>query len=264
MKLTGKKALVTGSSRGIGRGIALELARQGAAVAVNYRSDLSAAEEVVAEIEALSGLGSCLRADVCDPREARRLVTEATCRLGGLDILVNNVGEFFLKKLSRMRRVEWERVLNSNLSSVFTLINAALPIMRRQGGGSIVNIGFAPSDRVRGAANVAAYNIAKTGVLILTRSYANEEARSGVRLNCVSPGLIDNGFLSPQQKSWMEKRVPMGRMGSVAEVANAVAFLASDDSSYVSGANLAVAGGWDWEDRPTDHDGDVEELFDGV
>jgi NAD(P)-dependent dehydrogenase (short-subunit alcohol dehydrogenase family) len=263
MILKDKTTLVTGGASGIGRAIVLEFSRQGAAVAINYRKDREGAEGLAAEINSEGGRAVCLQADVCDASEARRLVRESRESLGSLDILVNNVGEFFFNPLSRTTCADWERVLSSNLSSVFFLCKEAIPLMRREGGGCIVNIGLSPVDRVRGAANVAAYSIAKTGVVILTRSLAVEEARHGIHVNCVSPGLIDNGHLPQEQKVWMERRVPMGRLGTAEEVARAVSFLASDLAGYISGANLAVAGAWDWEDRPTAHDEIVENLFGG-
>lgn len=263
MMLEGKKALVTGSSRGIGRAIALDLARYGAAVAVNYRGNRKAAAEVAAEIGVMGGRAICVQADVADDEQVPRLIDATAEQLGGIDILVNNVGEFFFGSIEHTTQADWQRVLNSNLGSVFLLCNAALPLMREAGGGCIINIGLSPVDRVRGAPNVAAYSIAKTGVIILTRSLAVEEACHGIRVNCVSPGLIDNGYLPPAQQSWMEKRVPMGRLGKAEEVAHAVSFLASDLASYISGANLGVSGAWDWEDRPTSHDGLVDDLFGG-
>jgi NAD(P)-dependent dehydrogenase (short-subunit alcohol dehydrogenase family) len=263
MSLNGKKALVTGGSRGIGRGIARELARRGAAVAINYLTNNKEAQVAVDEINSGGGRAVCFQADVSKADEVEKLTQNTINYFNGLDILVNNVGEFFFNRLACTTAMEWQRVLDSNLSSVFFLCKAVLPRMRRDGGGCIVNIGLSPVDRVRGAPNVALYSIAKTGVLILTRSLAVEEAMHNIRVNCVSPGLIDNGHLPRSQKIWMEKRVPMGRLGTVEEVARAVTFLASDEATYISGANLAVSGAWDWEDRPTAQDSLVEELFGG-
>jgi NAD(P)-dependent dehydrogenase (short-subunit alcohol dehydrogenase family) len=257
MMLLGKKALVTGASRGIGRGIACALASQGAAVAINYRCDREAAEETAAEIIRDGGVAHCFQADVSVEPEARRLTAEAGDRLGGLDILVNNVGAFFFAPLDNTSFDDWDRVLKSNLFSCFYLCKAALPVLRGH-GSAIVNLGLSPLDRIRGAPNVGAYSVAKAGVLVLTRTLAVEEASHGVRINCVSPGLIDNGHLPGEQKQWMEARVPMGRLGTIDEVAQAVVFLVSDSASYISGANVSVSGGWDWEDRPTAYDG----LFD--
>ncbi|MGH9969623.1 MAG: SDR family NAD(P)-dependent oxidoreductase [Pyrinomonadaceae bacterium] len=261
MTLKGKKALVTGSSRGIGCAIARDLARQGVAIAINYCQSHEAAAAVAADITSFGGQAICLRGDVCDGGDVQRLAQATFDQLGGLDILINNVGEFFFAPLSRTTESDLERVLRSNVGSVFLLCKAVLPFMRHQGGGCIVNVGLSPVDRVRGAPNVAAYSIAKTGVLILTRTLASEEACHNIRVNCVSPGLIDNGNLPTAQRTWMMKRVPMGRLGTAEEVAQAVSFLVSDQASYISGANLAVSGAWDWEDRPTGCDSIVEGLF---
>jgi 3-oxoacyl-[acyl-carrier protein] reductase len=261
MRLAGEIALVTGSSRGIGSAIALGLAQRGIDVAVNYRSNESAAAEIARQIEALGRRAITVQADVSHADEATQLVNAVTERLGEIDILVNNVGDFHFKPLHGMQPQEWQYVLESNLHSVFYMCSAVLPSMRARRRGRIINIGLSPTYMVRGAPNVAAYAIAKTGVLVLTRSLAVEEALQGITVNCVSPGLIDNGYLPPDQKSWMEKRVPMGRLGRAEEIGAAVCFLASDEASYISGANLAVAGAWDWEDRPTNYDSEVHGLF---
>lgn len=143
------------------------------------------------------------------------------------------------------------------------MCHAILPGMRERRKGRIINIGLSPTHMVRSAPNIAAYSISKTGVLILTRTLASEEAPYGITVNCLSPGLIDNGYLPPEQAKWMEKRVPMGRLGRPEEVANAVTFLVSKKASYISGANLSVSGAWDWDDRPTNHDNEVYDLFVG-
>ncbi|MEO3780394.1 SDR family oxidoreductase [Micromonospora sp. B11E3] len=254
-------ALVTGGSRGIGRAIAVALARAGWDVAVNYRADSDAAQVTVGQVAAQGRRGVAVAGDVTDPDDAARVVARAEERLGPLGALVNNVGEFHFKPLGAMSYDEWRGVLDSNLGSAFLMSRLVLPGMRQRRFGRIVNIGLGPVHLVRAAPNVAAYAVAKTGVVVLTMSLAAEEAPYGIRVNCVSPGLIDNGFLPPEQAGWMHKRVPMGRLGEADEVAEAVAFLASDRASYVSGANLTVSGGWDWFNRPTDHDGDVTGLF---
>lgn len=261
MKLSGRVALVTGSSRGIGKAIALSLAQQGANVAINYNTNEDAAIEVVKQIQALGKQAISVKADVSVSEASDTLVNTVIEQFGTIDILVNNVGEFFFKPLNVMNHNEWHYVLNSNLSSVYYLCHAVLPKMRTRRQGRIINIGLSPTYLVRGAPNIAAYAIAKTGVLILTRSLAVEEAANNITVNCVSPGLIDNGHLPLEQKEWMQKRVPMGRLGLPEEVAEAITFLASDSASYISGANIAVAGAWDWEDRLTNHDQDVHNLF---
>ena len=254
-------ALVTGAARGIGRAIAEALGEAGWDVAVNYRSSADEAREVVERIRAGGREAAAVAADVTDPDGAAGAVAEAEERLGPVDVLVNNVGDFFFKPLAAMTPDEWRHVLDSNLSSAFLTSRAVLPGMRRRGRGSIVNIGLSPVSMIRGAPNVAAYAVAKTGIVVMSLTMATEEAPHGIRVNCVSPGLIDTGYLPPEQAEWMQKRVPMGRMGRPEEVAEAVLFLASERASYVSGANLTVSGGWDWQNRPTDHDGDVTRLF---
>lgn len=263
MSPEGAVALVTGSSRGIGRAIAERLAEEGTVVAVNYRADEDAAAEVTESIRAKGGQADHFKADVADPAEAERLVQNVGDALGSVDVLVNNVGEFFLKPVAEMDAAEWRRVLESNLSSAFYVSRSVLPAMRSRSVGRIVNVGLSPVHLVRGAPNLAAYSIAKTGIVVLSRTLAAEEARAGITVNCVSPGLIDNGYLPPEQEKWMRKRVPAGRLGRSEEVAEAVVFLVSDRASYISGANLSVSGAWDWEDRPTDYDAEVRGLFMG-
>jgi 3-oxoacyl-[acyl-carrier protein] reductase len=259
---TGKRvALVTGASRGIGRAIAERLARDGAAVAVNYVADQQAAETLVEDLRAYGGSAIAVKADVTDPDQAAVLVHEVSTRLGSPTVLVNNVGKFSLSAVADTSIQRWRRVMDSNLNSVFYVTKAALPEMRRAGYGRIVNIGLAPTHLVRGAPNIAGYAIAKTGIAVLTRTLAVEEAPYGITVNCISPGLIDNGHLLADQAEWMRKRVPCGRLGRAEEIGHAVAFVVSDEASYISGANIAVSGAWDWEDRMTGHDTEVVELF---
>jgi NAD(P)-dependent dehydrogenase (short-subunit alcohol dehydrogenase family) len=254
-------ALVTGGSRGIGQAIAERLARDGAIVAVNFRSRRDAADELAARLCGVGAEVTCHRADVRDPREAASLIAEVHQSHGRLDILVNNVGEFGLSPLAATSDERWRNIIDSNLTSAFHTSRLALPGMRQQSYGRIVNIGLSPVHLIRGAPNVAPYAIAKSGVVILTRSLAVEEAAYGITVNCVSPGLIDSGLLPPEQHEWMRKRMPSGRLGRPEDVADAVGFLVSDRASYVSGANLAVSGAWDWEDRTTEHDRTVTALF---
>jgi 3-oxoacyl-[acyl-carrier protein] reductase len=174
---------------------------------------------------------------------------------------VNNVGEFTLGTVVEASSDIWRKTLDSNLNSAYYVSRAAIHGMRAHAYGRIVNLGLAPAALVRAAPNIAAYAVAKTGILILTRTMAAEEAKYGITVNSVSPGLIDNGYLPAAQRAWMLARVPMGRLGQPDEVAEAVAFLVSNRASYVSGADISVSGGWDWFDRPTDHDHQVKDVL---
>jgi 3-oxoacyl-[acyl-carrier protein] reductase len=254
-------AIVTGASRGIGRAIAVCLAECGADVAVDYRDDEESALETAELIKSLGKRAITVKADVTSASAADNLVRRTSRDLGDVDIVVNNVGEFFFRRLGDMDCIEWQYVLDSNLNSVFYMCRSVLPDMRRRRHGQIINIGLSPTYLIRGAPNISGYTIAKTAVLVLTRSLAVEEAPYNIRVNCVSPGLIDNGHLPPEQKAWMEKRVPLGRLGTPEDIGKAVTFLVSDNAAYISGANLAVAGAWDWEDRPTHGDDQVKRLF---
>ncbi|MGJ9423275.1 SDR family NAD(P)-dependent oxidoreductase [Aeromicrobium sp. CF3.5] len=255
-------ALVTGGARGIGEAICQRLAASGLAVAVNYRSDVGAAEALVDRLRAAGGRAEAVQADVSDAEQSQGLIEEVAMRFGTpASVLVNNVGDFTLSPVSETSVTRWNGVLDSNLNSAFYVTHAALPSMRAQRRGRIVMIGLSPTLRVRGAPNMAAYAVAKTGVAVLTRSLASEEAPNGITVNCVAPGLIDNGHLPPEQADWMAKRVPAGRLGTGHDIAEAVGFLVSEAASYISGATLAVSGGWDWEDRPLEHDSGVTELF---
>lgn len=262
LSLQGARALVTGGTRGIGRAIAEHLARAGADVALNFRTDERAAEAAARELSAGTGRRVVLaRGDVADPVQARAVVERAAGELGGLSILVNNAGPFRLQPLSSTTPAEFRAVLDANLGSAHACTFAALPHLRRAARAVIVNLGLsATGELVRGAPHVGPYAIAKTGVAVYTKSLAAELAPEGIAVVCVAPGLIDNGHLDELQKQWMERRVPAGRLGTAAEVAEVVGFAVSERARYLSGAVLAVAGGWDWaQDRSPF--GEDAELF---
>lgn len=243
-QLDGKVALVTGASRGIGRGIALRLARDGAAVAVNYRSDEAGAEETVAQIESLGGRALAIRGDVGRAEEAAGLVTEAARTLGGFHILVNNAGISADMLTVRLSEEDWDRVLDTDLKGAFLTIKAALRPLMRQRWGRIINIASVVA--YTGNAGQASYAAAKAGLLGLTKSVAREVATRGITANVVAPGLVDTAMtnvLSEEIRTWMLNQVPMGRVGTAEDVAAAVAFLASDDAAYMTGQVLKVDGG---------------------
>ncbi len=231
-------ALVTGSSRGIGRGIVLALARAGYDVAVHYRSSADAAEETRAVAEELGVRAVSLSADVTDPSAAAGLVDEAGADLGRLDVLVNNIGNYVFKPIDELTFDEWNDVIATNLTATFATCRAALPIMRAQGGGRIVNIGYAGAQTLVARPSLVPYTIAKTGVIVLTKSIAKAEARSGITANVVAPGVIETSVTQPTAE------IPSGRVGRIEEVVYTVLFLISPAAAYVTGQVVDVAGGW--------------------
>lgn len=259
---TRRVALVTGGSRGIGRAIAERLAWDGYELAINYVNDPQLAEELTSALRSEGLQAEPVRGDVCDPAAVEHIFSHILDRLGEHPtVVVNNVGEFSLSPIRDTSAERWTRIIDSNLNSAFYVTREALPEMRRRGYGRVVFIGMAPTLQVRGAPNISAYAVAKTGIAVLARSLAVEEAPHGITVNCVAPGLIDNGYLPPEQARWMQSRVPSGRLGRPEEVADAVAFVISDQARYISGATISVSAGWEWENRPVEHDAGMEKLF---
>lgn len=231
-------ALVTGSASGIGRGIALALAREGYDVAVHYRSSAGEAEATRAEAESHGVQAVSLQADLLDRDAPRSLVREAHDCLGGLSVLVNNVGNYLYKPLEDVTDDDWDDVLTTNLHATFATCQAAVPIFREAGGGRIVNLGYAGAQTLVARPNLTAYAIAKTGVVLLTKAIARAEAANGITANVVSPGVIENSATKPLRE------IPAGREGRVDEVAAAVLYFVSTEASYVTGQVIDVAGAW--------------------
>ncbi|HVU77161.1 MAG TPA: 3-oxoacyl-[acyl-carrier-protein] reductase [Gaiellaceae bacterium] len=233
--LTGKTALVTGASRGIGRAIAEELARAGASVVVGYRSGKDEAEELAAAIG-----GRAVQADVSSPDDAKRLVEEA----GDLDVLVNNAGLTRDGLLARMPDDDWRTVIETNLSSVFYTCRAvARPMMKRK-GGSIVNVSSVVG--VHGNWGQTNYAASKAGIIGFTKSLARELGSRNIRANVVAPGYVKTALtevLPEEATRAMVENTPLGRVAEPDEIAGAVRFLASDQASFITGEVLLVDGG---------------------
>lgn len=242
--LSGRVALVTGASRGIGAAVATELAAAGAAVCVNYAGSQAAAKAVVDEIEAAGGRAVAVQADVSDPEACTALVAACIEQLGGLDILVNNAGITRDGLLVRMSDADWSAVIDTNLTGVFSMVRAASKVMMKQRSGSIINMSSVVG--ITGNAGQVNYSAAKAGVIGITKSVARELAGRGVRVNAIAPGFIETDMTAELSDAVCEAtrgQIAMGRFGSTADVAKAVAFLASDDASYITGQVLAVDGG---------------------
>lgn len=242
--LTDRKALVTGAGRGIGREIALTLARYGADVAVNYSGSREGAEETVREILRLGRRAVAVRADVSREADCVRLFETAAEVLGGLDILVNNAGIARDNLAVRMTEEEFDRVIDTNLKGAFFCMKQGAKRMMRQRRGSIVNISSISG--VRGNPGQMNYCAAKAGVVGMTKCLAKELASRNIRVNAVAPGYIDTemtAVLPEQVKKAVLSQVPLGRMGQPGEIGEAVAFLASDKAAYITGQVLLVDGG---------------------
>lgn len=236
-------AIVTGSGKGIGRGIAERLARDGYSVVVNYRRDATAAHDALNAVRSVSPQSIALQADVATPEGAQQLIAQTHEKFGRLDVLVNNAGPFLVKTVWDTTIEEWQEILNGNLSSAFYCIKAALPLMRAQKSGHVVNLGSLNCENARGAPTTTAYNVAKTGLVVLTKSVARSEARHGIRCNIINPGFIETYATSESDKRELPSIVPLGALGKVEDISNLVAFLLSEQAAYVTGAVINVHGG---------------------
>jgi 3-oxoacyl-[acyl-carrier protein] reductase len=243
MSLVNKVALVTGSSRGIGKTIALKLAKERASLAINYKSDGSAAEEVLQSIKKMKREAIAIQCDVSNFADVEQMIKKVMDEFGRIDILVNNVGPFLYKLIYDPTIQEWHQVINSNLNSTFYCCKAVVPIMRKQKSGSIVNIGAPNAERTQGYTRNCAYATAKTGVVVLSKSLAKEEGKNGIRVNVVNPGFIETDQYTEEMKKDMPKQVPLGKLGKPDDIANAVLFLVSDEANYITGSVLNVHGG---------------------
>jgi len=247
--LKNKTVLITGARRGMGRAHALILAKYGAKVIVTD-IDLDECQQVVEEIKKQGGQALALRLDVTQKDEVAQVFQEAVQKFGRLDVLVNNAGIAEFQSFLAMSEEEWDRTLDINLKGQFLCAQAAAIQMKKQGSGAIVNIAsVAMGQQGIGFPNIAHYCASKGGIAALTEALAVELAPLNIRVNCIAPGLIDTPMINtvksdPKTMEGMLGRIPLHRTGRPEEVSELVAFLASDDSSYITGSVVVIDGGW--------------------
>ncbi len=246
--LKGKKALITGASRGIGRGIALALAEQGADVAINYHSKVTEAEAVVAEIKKMGRQAFSVQADVSKSPEVEKMFATIKERWGRLNILVNNAGIVQFAPFEELTEEQWDKLLDVNLKGQFLCGQQAAKLMGQ--GGRIINIASIASGGLGVAfANISHYTASKGGVVALTENMALDLAKKGINVNAIAPGVIQTDMTKEmlkdeKQKQGLLMRIPKGRPGKPEDIGAAAAFLASDEADYITGTTLYVDGGW--------------------
>ena len=242
--LKGKIALITGAAQGIGKGIALEYAKQGATVAFTVRKHDERSEALVNEITAMGGIAKAYASDAASFSSAAEVIAEVMKDFGRIDVLVNNAGITKDGLLMRMTEEQWDVVINTNLKSAFNYVHAITPIMMRQRSGSIINMTSVVG--ISGNAGQANYAASKAGMIGLTKSVAKELGSRGVRVNAIAPGFIATemtSVLNEDVKKQLILNVPLRREGKVEDVANVAVFLASDMASYVTGQVISCCGG---------------------
>ena len=244
INLDGKKALVTGASRGIGKAIAIRLATEGVSVGVNYNASEQEAAKVGDEIQSLGGKAIILKGSVADSLEVQSLIQAAEDKLGGLDILVNNAGITKDNLIMRLPEEDWDQVIDTNLKGAFLCTKAALRSMVRQRSGRIINMSSVVA--ITGNAGQSNYTAAKAGLIGFTKTVAKEVASRGITVNAIAPGFIETQMvdaISSQLQQKILERIPLGYFGTPEDVAGVVAFLASEDARYVTGQVIGIDGG---------------------
>jgi 3-oxoacyl-[acyl-carrier protein] reductase len=245
MNLNGKVALVTGGSRGIGRAIALELARNGASVIINFLKDVESAQSIVDEIRNGGHYAIAIKRDVSIYDEAKLLAEEIITRFGKVDILINNTGISKIGLFIDMTEEDWDNIINTNLKSMFNVSHNIVKHMLNRRSGSIVNISSIWGGT--GAACEVAYSASKGGVNSFTKALAKELAPSNIRVNAIAPGVINtemNNWLEEDEKNMLIDQIPLGTFGEGSDIGKLSVFLSSDDAKYITGQVITVDGGF--------------------
>lgn len=235
-----KKALITGSAGGIGRAIALDLASKGFDVAFHYNKSATATQAASQQATHYGIKSIALQADLTKPEEAKSLVETAAEKLGGLSIVVNNVGNFLEKQTSQISVEEWHEIIDSNLNATFYVTQTIIPFLKTAGWGRIINFACAGSQHLMASEEQTPYRIAKTGIIIYTKSLAKELIKDNITANVVSPGVAENSV-------GLEETIPIlptKRPATLQDISNAVGFFISPEADYITGQVLEVAGGW--------------------
>ena len=265
MSLRNRVALVTGGSRGIGRGLALRLAQDGARMAIAYRSNKVAAQQALRQLQAHGADCVAVETDITDPGRCDQLIKTVVDRFGRIDVIVNNVGDFRWGTLAESSLQDWGGIFTSNLLTVLYMCRAALPHMRKARWGRIINLGAVGAERAFGQAKISAYAAAKAAVVALSRSLALEEAKNGItaylpdaylremaesepdrlqQIDLLGRALAEEGIRLEEARKIHDARFPIGRPPTVEDVAATVAFFASEEAEYVTGQVVNVSGGW--------------------
>lgn len=230
-----KVILITGATKGLGRAIAIHFAKKDYSVVINYHSNETEAKKVLDEVHKFSKNSIVVQADVTSEKDVSKMFDQITRKFGRFDVLINNVGNFIYKPLAETSPDEFGSVINNNLQSVFLCSKYALPIMRKNNFGRVISFGSAGADRMLVRKFTTPYYIAKTGILLMTKAFAMEEAKNGITFNAISPGILESSVVKHQ--------TPIGRDAKFDDIINAIDFLIKSESEYVNGANLEVAGG---------------------
>jgi 3-oxoacyl-[acyl-carrier protein] reductase len=244
-KLSGKVALITGASRGIGRAIAIEFARQGASVIINYSNDYEGAKETLEEVKRLNGYGIIIKGDISSFGECSAIVKETLKAMGKIDILINNAGISHIGLFMDATEEEIQRVMSTNLLGAIYLTKHVIKDMMLRKNGNVINISSMWGEV--GASCEVLYSTAKGGLNLFTKALAKEVAPSNIRVNAISPGVIDtkmNSFLGEEEKISLEEEIPLGRFGKPSEIGKLAVFLCSEDSSYITGQIIRADGGF--------------------